>query len=120
VTAALRLLFGRERFSAELAWQDLGPLLPGWEIVVSPPRRVADYLGGVDAMCSFGALIDATVLEAGVFGIVHQCGVGLERVNVARATVGMPGAWGTQEGTRTASRSSPSCSCLPWSGGSTR
>jgi phosphoglycerate dehydrogenase-like enzyme len=82
----VRLLFGRERFTAELAWQDLGPLLPGWEIVVSPPDRVADHLGGVDAVCSFGARIDAAVLEAGGFGIVHQYGVGLERVDVARAT----------------------------------
>ena len=86
MTAALRVLFGRERFAAGLAWQDLAPLLPGWEIVVSPPDRVADHVGGVDAVCSFGAWIDAAVLEAGSFGIVHQYGVGLERVDVARAT----------------------------------
>lgn len=86
MTAARRVLFGRERFTAELAWSDLGPLLPGWEIIASPPDRVADHLDGIDAVCSFGAWIDAAVLEAGGFGIVQQFGVGLEKVDVARAT----------------------------------
>lgn len=86
MTAALRVLFGRERFTAELAWQDLGPLLPGWEIIASRPDQIADHLGGVDAVCSFGAWVDAAVLEAGRFGIVQQYGVGLEKVDVDRAT----------------------------------
>jgi len=43
----VRVLFGRERFTAELAWQDLGPLLPGWEIITSPPQP---GLGGSSAI----------------------------------------------------------------------
>jgi phosphoglycerate dehydrogenase-like enzyme len=82
----VRVLFGRERFTAELAWQDLGPLLPGWEIVTCPPRLVAEHLDGVDAVCPFGAWIDKAVLDAGSFGLVHQFGVGLEKVDVTRAT----------------------------------
>jgi phosphoglycerate dehydrogenase-like enzyme len=82
----VRVLFGRERFTAELAWQDLGPLLPGWEIITSPPRLVAENLDGVDAVCPFGAWIDRAVLDAGAFGLVHQFGVGLEKVDVSRAT----------------------------------
>jgi phosphoglycerate dehydrogenase-like enzyme len=82
----VRLLFGRERYTAELAWQDLEPLLPGWEITVSPPQRIAEHLDGVDAVCPFGAWVDAAVLEKGGFGIVHQFGVGLEKVDVRRAT----------------------------------
>jgi phosphoglycerate dehydrogenase-like enzyme len=82
----VRLLFGRERFTAEIAWQELGPLLPGWELTVSPPDRVIEHLDGVDAICSFGARIDAAVLAAGTFGIVHQFGVGLEKIDVERAT----------------------------------
>jgi phosphoglycerate dehydrogenase-like enzyme len=82
----VRLLFGRERFTAELAWQDIGPLLPGWEIVTCPPRLVIEHLDGVDAICPFGAWIDKAVLDAGSFGLVHQFGVGLEKVDVTRAT----------------------------------
>jgi phosphoglycerate dehydrogenase-like enzyme len=82
----MRVLFGRERFTAELAWQDLGPLLPGWEIITSPRRLVAEHLDGVDAVCPVGAWIDKAVLEAGSFGLVHEFGVGLETVDVARAT----------------------------------
>ena len=86
MSRALRILFGRERFTAELGWQELTPLLPGWEIVTSPPDRLADHLDGIDAVCSFGAKIDAALLSAGSFGIMHQYGVGLEKVDVPRAT----------------------------------
>jgi len=82
----VRVLFGRERFTAELAWQDLRPLLPGWEIITSPPRLVTEHLDGVDAVCPFGAWIDEAVLDAGTFGLVHQFGVGLEKVDIPRAT----------------------------------
>ena len=81
-----RVLFGRERFTAELDWAVLARLLPGWEVVVSPPDQIADHLDGVAAICPFGARVDAAVLDAGSFGLVHQYGVGLEKVDVARAT----------------------------------
>jgi phosphoglycerate dehydrogenase-like enzyme len=80
------ILFCRERFTAELDWAAIGPLLPGWTISTCPPGDVAAHVADADVICPFGARIDATVLEAGTFGLVHQYGVGLEKVDVARAT----------------------------------
>jgi len=80
------ILFGRERFTAELAWTDLAPLLPGWSIRTCRPAAVAGHLDGVDVLCPFGARIDAAVLAGGAFGLVHQFGVGLEKVDIGRAT----------------------------------
>jgi phosphoglycerate dehydrogenase-like enzyme len=82
----VRVLFGRERYTAELAWAGLATLLPGWEITACPPDQVIKHLDGVDAISPFGARIDRAVLDAGTFGLVHQFGVGLEKVDVARAT----------------------------------
>jgi phosphoglycerate dehydrogenase-like enzyme len=82
----VRLLFGRERFTAELGWAEIGPLLPGWEIRACHPAAIADHLDGVDAICPFGARIDAAVLAGGSFGLVQQFGVGLERIDVPAAT----------------------------------
>ena len=42
-------------------------------------------MAGADVACPFGATIDAAVLEAGTFGLVHQYGVGLEKVDLDRA-----------------------------------
>src|ERR1039458_8316753 len=64
-TALRRVLFCRQRFTAELARGDLAPLLAGWEIAACPPGKVADHLDGIDAVCPFGAPIDAAVLAAG-------------------------------------------------------
>jgi lactate dehydrogenase-like 2-hydroxyacid dehydrogenase len=86
VTARRRVLFGRERFTAELDWAGLARLLPGWEVVASPPDQLTDHLDGVAAICPFGARVDRSVLDAGSFGLVHQYGVGLEKVDVPRAT----------------------------------
>ena len=86
MTARHRVLFGRERYTAEFGWTDLAGLLPGWEIRVSPPRDIAAHLDGVAAVCPFGARIDKAVLEAGTFGLVQQFGVGLESVDITRAT----------------------------------
>jgi phosphoglycerate dehydrogenase-like enzyme len=80
------LLFCRERFTAELPWTGIQPLLPGWEIRSCPRNAVADHLDGVDVVCPFGAVIDAAILDSGGFGLVHQYGVGLEKVDIARAT----------------------------------
>jgi hypothetical protein len=81
---ARRVLFGRERFTAELDWAGLARLLPGWEVVASPPDQIADHLDGVAAVCPFGAWVDRPVLDAGSFGLVHQYEVGLEKVARAR------------------------------------
>jgi phosphoglycerate dehydrogenase-like enzyme len=80
------LLFGRERFTAELSWTSIAALLPGWTIRTCRPAEIRAHLEGVDAVCPFGAMIDAAVLEAGTFGLVQQFGVGLEKVDIPRAT----------------------------------
>jgi phosphoglycerate dehydrogenase-like enzyme len=82
----VRLLFGRERFTAELAWTDLAAVLPGWDIRTCPRHEVIKHAGEVDVICPFGARIDRAVLESGTFGLVHQFGVGLDEVDIARAT----------------------------------
>jgi phosphoglycerate dehydrogenase-like enzyme len=82
----VKLLFARERFTTELGWRELAGLLPGWEISTCPRDEVIRHLDGVDAICPFGAWIDGAVLEAGTFGLVHEFGVGLEKVDVSRAT----------------------------------
>jgi len=82
----VKLLFGREWFARELPWTRLAPLLPGWQIDTCRPADVMAHLGGVDVVCPFGAAIGIAVLAAGRFGLVHQFGVGLDRVDIGRAT----------------------------------
>jgi phosphoglycerate dehydrogenase-like enzyme len=86
VTARQRLLVCLEQFTADLDWRDLAQLLPDWEVVASPPAQIAEHLDGVAAVCPFGARVDRPVLDAGLFGLVHQFGVGLERIDVSRAS----------------------------------
>ena len=86
MTARHRLLVCLEQFTADLDWRDLARLLPEWEVVASPPGQVAEHLDDVAVVCPFGAPIDRAVLGAGSFGLVHQFGVGLEKVDVTRAT----------------------------------
>jgi phosphoglycerate dehydrogenase-like enzyme len=85
VSTSRTILFGRERFTAEIGWENLAPLLPDWEIRCCPRSKVIDHVAGVDVVCPFGAVIDAAVLEAGTFGLVHQYGVGLEKIDLVRA-----------------------------------
>jgi phosphoglycerate dehydrogenase-like enzyme len=82
----VKVLFGRAQISADVSWDLLAEHLPGWEIAVCPPDKVADSLDGVDVVCPFGSRIGAQVIAGGSFGLVHQFGVGLERVDVATAT----------------------------------
>lgn len=82
----MKVLFGREQISADLSWDQLAGLLPGWEIAACAPNKVADHLDGVDVICPFGARIGAPVISAGSFGLVHQFGVGLDGVDIAAAT----------------------------------
>jgi phosphoglycerate dehydrogenase-like enzyme len=86
VSRSRTILFCRERFTAEISWDSLAPLFPGWEIRCCPRTKVIDHVAGADVVCPFGAVIDAAVLEAGTFGLVHQYGVGLEKVDLERAT----------------------------------
>lgn len=85
------LLFTRERFTAELAFSELAPLLPGWTIRSCQPGELAMHLDGVDVICPLGARIDRAVIEAGTFGLVQQFGVGLEKVDIEVATAS--GVW---------------------------
>jgi phosphoglycerate dehydrogenase-like enzyme len=82
----VKVLFGREQISADLAWGQLAPHLPGWELASCAPNQVADNLAGVDVICPFGARIAAPIIAAGSFGLVHQFGVGLDGVDIAAAT----------------------------------
>ena len=82
----MRVLFGREASSADVSWDSLGSLLPGWELVACTPSKVIDHLGGVDVICPLGVRIDERIIAAGTFGLVHQFGVGLDGVDVRAAT----------------------------------
>jgi phosphoglycerate dehydrogenase-like enzyme len=82
----VKLLFARERLGDGVPADLLGSLLPGWEIATCPPDRLTESLDGVTAVCPLGTKIGADVLSAGKFGLVHQFGVGLDRVDVAAAT----------------------------------
>jgi lactate dehydrogenase-like 2-hydroxyacid dehydrogenase len=82
----VKVLFGREQISADLAWGQLAQHLPGWELASCAPNQVADNLDGVDVICPFGARIAAPIIAAGSFGLVHQFGVGLDGVDIAAAT----------------------------------
>jgi phosphoglycerate dehydrogenase-like enzyme len=82
----VKVLFCREWFTRELHWDALAPLLPGWELASCPMDQVIEHLHGVDVVSPFGAAVGGDVLAAGEFGLVQQFGVGLERVDVARAT----------------------------------
>jgi phosphoglycerate dehydrogenase-like enzyme len=82
----MRVLFGRDRISADLSWGTLVPLLPGWELTACAANKVIDHLDGVDVICPFGARIDARIMAAGTFGLVHQFGVGLDSVDLRAAT----------------------------------
>jgi phosphoglycerate dehydrogenase-like enzyme len=84
----VKVLFGREQVSADLSWaQHFAAHLPGWEIAgCAPGSALAEHLDGVDVICPLGARIGPEVIAAGSFGLVHQFGVGLERVDVEAAT----------------------------------
>jgi phosphoglycerate dehydrogenase-like enzyme len=82
----VKVLFGRDRISAELSWETLRTLLPGWELAACAANTILDHLDGVDVLCPFGARVDARIISAGSFGLVHQFGVGLDGVDVQAAT----------------------------------
>jgi phosphoglycerate dehydrogenase-like enzyme len=82
----MKVLFARGKISAELSWTDLGPALPGWDIVTCAPGEVSAHLDGVDVVCPLNVPMDRPVIEAGSFGLIQQFGVGLESVDIAAAT----------------------------------
>jgi phosphoglycerate dehydrogenase-like enzyme len=60
--------------------------LPGWQLAGCQPGLVAEHLDGVDVVCPLGAPVDAATMDAGSFGLIHQFGVGLDKVDVEAAT----------------------------------
>ena len=82
----MRLLLAREQFSADLSWDALAPLLPGWQLATCKPDAIAEHLDGTDVLCPLGAPVDAPTIKAGTFGLIQQFGVGLDGVDVAAAT----------------------------------
>jgi phosphoglycerate dehydrogenase-like enzyme len=82
----VKLLFAREQFGAGLSWADLAPQLPGWRLASCLPDELAGHLDGVDVVCPLGAPIDAATMAAGGFGLIHQFGVGLDKVDIRAAT----------------------------------
>jgi len=46
----VRLLFARQEISADLSWDAIGPLLPGWQLATCAPAAIADHLDGVDVL----------------------------------------------------------------------
>ena len=116
----MKVLFGREQISADLAWSQLAEHLPGWELACCPPNKLADNLDGVDVICPFGARIGAPIIAAGSFGLVHQFGVGLDGVDVATATelgVLSRGCQATRAATPTAALSLRCYICWHWRAG---
>jgi len=85
------VLFGREHYAPGLEWDAYAEYLPGWEILGAPADQLDRHLDGVDVLCSFGAPVDAQLLQSGSFGLVQQLGVGLEKVDVEAATAA--GVW---------------------------
>jgi phosphoglycerate dehydrogenase-like enzyme len=82
----VKLLFNREQISPGLSFDALAALLPGWELGGCPAGELASHLEGVDVLCPLGGRIDAGILAAGTFGLIHQFGVGLEGVDVPAAS----------------------------------
>lgn len=85
----MKILFCGEGYSESR--RRLAPLLPGYDIAVCSPDRVAESLDGVDVVVPYGTPITADVIARGTFGLVQQFGVGLETVDVEAAT--RAGVW---------------------------
>ena len=82
----VRVLFANEQFNAGMAWSDLSPLLPGWQIDACARNELLSAVDGADVVCPFGARVDRGVIAAGRFGLVQQFGVGLDAVDIEAAT----------------------------------
>jgi lactate dehydrogenase-like 2-hydroxyacid dehydrogenase len=44
----VRLLLARQQISADLTWDGLAALLPGWELATCPPAGIAEHAEGAD------------------------------------------------------------------------
>jgi phosphoglycerate dehydrogenase-like enzyme len=82
----MKVLFCGEYLGSERSQDVLERLIPDAEIVTCARSAIRDSLAGVDVVCPWGAAVDASLMDAGTFGLVQQFGVGLEKVDVAAAT----------------------------------
>jgi phosphoglycerate dehydrogenase-like enzyme len=82
----VKLLLARPQVSAELTWDGVADLLPGWELGTCPPGVIAEHADGADVLCPLGAPVDARAMRAGTFGLIQQFGVGLEGIDLTTAT----------------------------------
>ncbi|QBD81418.1 hydroxyacid dehydrogenase [Ktedonosporobacter rubrisoli] len=82
----MKILFGREHFSAGLPWQGLAPLLPEHEIIACSQADIARHISDADIVVPFSARVDRSLIEQGHFGLIQQFGVGLDTVDIEAAT----------------------------------
>ncbi len=87
----MKIVFGREHFSAGLPWQGLEPFLPGHEIITCTRETLASRIEDADVVVPFGTLVDRTLIDRGHFGLIQQFGVGLDTVDIEAAT--QAGVW---------------------------
>jgi len=85
----LNVLFCDEGYSE--ARRRLARFLPEHGIRACAPDRVLEHLTSVDVIVPYMAVIDASIIRAGTFGLIQQFGVGLETVDVETAT--REGVW---------------------------
>lgn len=82
----MKILFCREEFSKGLPWQGIASYLAGHEIAICDRDHILDHLDGVDVLVPSWAEIGRDIIERGTFGLIHQFGVGLEKVDIEAAT----------------------------------
>jgi phosphoglycerate dehydrogenase-like enzyme len=82
----MRILFGREQFSAGLPWEGLSPFLAGHEIVTCSRNGLPVHIENTDVVVPFGSRVDRALIEQGHFGLIQQFGVGLDTVDIPAAT----------------------------------
>jgi len=87
----MKILFGREHFSAGLPWQGLAPFLQGHEIITCSNDAIAEFIDDADIVVPFGARVDRALIERSHFGFIQQFGVGLDTVDIEAAT--QAGVW---------------------------
>ena len=86
----MKILFPSEEFAAGLPWRDLQKFFPEFEIVTPPKGRDwKDLLGGVDVLVAFSGA--AEIFDAPDLKMLHQFGVGLDKVDMDAAT--KAGVW---------------------------
>jgi phosphoglycerate dehydrogenase-like enzyme len=87
----MKILFGREHFSAGMPWEGLARFLPEHEIIACSSNTLVDSITDADVVVPFGSRVDRALIERGRFGLIQQFGVGLDTVDIPAAT--RAGVW---------------------------